>query len=86
MKSSREAFAGGGHSDEVTVKEMQKWKLVTFAAIPLCIGMAVYDLSGEAAHAVTNLFTRSEDVCHSWTKEARSAFPARFAHLPERVL
>ena len=26
---------------------MQKWKLVTFAAIPLCIGMAVYDLSGK---------------------------------------
>ena len=31
---------------EENIKEMTKWKYVTFAAIPVCIGMAIYDLSG----------------------------------------
>ena len=39
--------AGGGHSMEENIKEMNKGKYVTFAAIPVCIGMAIYDLSGE---------------------------------------
>ena len=42
------SLAGGGHSDEITVKEMQKWRIVTYAAVPLCIGMGVYALSGTA--------------------------------------
>ncbi|KAK9820047.1 hypothetical protein WJX72_005459 [[Myrmecia] bisecta] len=32
------------------VKEMTKWKYVTFAAIPLCIVMAAYDLSHGEHH------------------------------------
>jgi hypothetical protein len=39
--------AGSGHSMEETIKEMNKWKYVTFAAVPVCIGMAIYDLSGD---------------------------------------
>ena len=33
---------------EENIKEMNKWKYVTFAAIPVCIGMAIYDLSGKS--------------------------------------
>ena len=31
---------------------MNKWRIVTYAAIPACIGMAVYDLSGETLKAL----------------------------------
>jgi len=39
--------AGSGHSLEENIKEMNKWKYVTFAAVPVCIGIAIYDLSGD---------------------------------------
>jgi len=39
-----------GHSLEENIKEMNKWKYVTFAAVPVCIGIAIYDLSGEHEH------------------------------------
>lgn len=28
------------------MKEMAKWRLVTYLAVPVCVGTAIYDLSG----------------------------------------
>jgi hypothetical protein len=54
---------------EENIKEMTKWKYVTFAAIPVCIGMAIYDLSGNFPVAIlrgglARFHTLNED-CHA---------------------
>ncbi|CAL8462790.1 g2323 [Coccomyxa elongata] len=43
-------MSGGAVSHEEEVKQMGFWKNVTFAAIPLCIGVAIWDLSHAHAH------------------------------------
>lgn len=40
-----------GASIEEEVKEMNKWKIVTLAAIPACVALALWDLSAPAEHA-----------------------------------
>ena len=39
--------AGSNASVEESLAEMEKWKKITYAAIPVCLAYAVYCLSGE---------------------------------------
>lgn len=39
-----------GISKEEEIKEMNKWRIITYMAIPVCVAKAAYDLSHAHAH------------------------------------
>ena len=41
------ACAGSHATQEESLAEMQKWKNITFVAVPVCVGFAVYTLSSK---------------------------------------